>query len=93
LRALPFRFLGRRGNAPPKQKTFGGIMTTFSLAAVLVLTLPERVLATLTRRDAHSLIACLGQLPRTPQVEAALNVLLRQTARDERACDEPHHLH
>ena len=55
-------------------------MSTFSLAAVLILMMTEDALASMSQEDATKLIGAMRELPETPQVEAAIERLLDRMA-------------
>jgi hypothetical protein len=55
-------------------------MSTFSLAAVLILMMTEDALASMSPEDATKLIGAMRELPETPQVEAAIERLLDRMA-------------
>lgn len=69
-------------------------MSNFSLAAVLILLMPEDALASMSREDATRLIGAMRELPETPQVEAAIERLLDRMASCLPSRDEQvHFLH
>lgn len=55
-------------------------MSTFSLAAVLILMMTEDALASMSLEDTTRLIGAMRELPETPQVEAAIERLLDRMA-------------
>jgi len=55
-------------------------MKNFSLAAIIVLGLPDEVLASVEKSDLDTLIGAMTELPRTPYVNAALERLLDRMA-------------
>ena len=58
-------------------------MNNFSLAAVLLLCLPDADFNSITKSDARTLVRCFHEIPKTPHVEAALKRLAeRVTAGD-----------
>ena len=70
-------------------------MSTFSLAAVLILMMTEDALASMSPEDATKLIGAMRELPETPQVEAAIERLLDRMANcaPSRADTSVHLLH
>ena len=67
-------------------------MSTFSLAAVLILMMTEDALASMSQEDATKLIGAMRELPETPQVEAAIERLLDRMARCIPSRDDSLHL-
>jgi hypothetical protein len=63
-------------------------MSTFSLAAVLILMMTEDALASMSLEDTTRLIGAMRELPETPQVEAAIERLLDQMAKCTPSRDE-----
>jgi hypothetical protein len=63
-------------------------MSTFSLAAVLILMMTEDALASMSLEDTTRLIGAMRELPETPQVEAAIERLLDRMAKCSPSRDE-----
>ena len=63
-------------------------MSSFSLAAVLILMMTEDALASMSHEDATRLIGAMRELPETPQVEAAIERLLDRMAKLAPSRDE-----
>jgi hypothetical protein len=63
-------------------------MSTFSLAAVLILMMTEDALASMSLEDTTRLIGAMRELPDTPQVEAAIERLLDRMADCQPSGDE-----
>ena len=67
-------------------------MSSFSLAAVLILMMTEDALAAMPLEDATRLIGAMRELPETPQVEAAIERLLDRMAKVAPSPAEPAYL-
>jgi hypothetical protein len=64
-------------------------MSSFSLAAVLILMMTEDALAAMSLEDTTRLIGAMRELPETPQVEAAIERLLDRMAKVAPLQSEP----
>jgi hypothetical protein len=67
-------------------------MSSFSLAAVLILMMTEEALAAMPLEDSTRLIGAMRELPETPQVEEAIERLLDRMARVAPSPAEPAYL-